>query len=218
MSPRKLNLIERAFLGALRFVSEPTEGYWAIFMEEVVRTYGLSGFFKWAQGSVKAQKALFEHFGEKDTHLFSAMASAWNGCDYCAYGHLLAYNLLEYSEKQKLFPIDEREMPELLRMRDEQILTLLRDRLKDPEYQKTLARLERQYQLRVGKAQGENPDDRFLNMANALYEWVNECSIVFDAPAPPLGRVAKQRSLRARYESARAAARDSNGAAPAARA
>lgn len=216
MSLRKLNLIERAFLGALRFVSEPAEGYWASFMEEVVRTYGLSGFVKWAQGTVKAQKALFEHFGEKETHLYSAMASAWNGCDYCAYGHMLAYNLLEYSETQKLFPIDEREMPELLRMRDQEILALLRERLKAPEHQKTLARLERQYQLRIGTAQGENPDDRFLNMANALYEWVNECSIVFDAPAPPLGRVAKQKSLRARYELARSTERGGNGAMPAA--
>lgn len=202
-STRTLNLFERGFLSAMGVCSRMTEGYTVSFTEELVRQHGILGFFKWARSTMREWKALVDAYGERDAHLLAAFASFWNGCDYCAYGHVLAHNLHVFQESGALFPVDEQEVPALTRERDEELLTTLRQRLSAPEQAKMLGLLERQYALKFGLVQAETEEDRTLARTNALYDWVNECSITVEAPSPPLGRIAKERKVRREYDVAR---------------
>ena len=64
--------------------------------------------------------------------------------------------------------------------------------------------MRRQYALHSGVEGVADEDDVLLRRSNALYAWVNECSITVEPPAPPLGRIARKRPLRRHYEAVRA--------------
>lgn len=202
---RELTSFEKAFIQVERKLALWTRGYAITFDEELIRQRGLGGFFRWAAKTDRVQNELIAGFGETRYHLVAAFASLWNGCDYCAYGHLLALNLCALRDTDALFPIDEQEVHQLLRLRDDELMAFVRERLGDShaDYVKLI---ERQNQLRFadGPLQG---DDKLLVKAVALYEWINECSITVDAPAPPLGPIAKETALLERYTQRRAEAR-----------
>lgn len=208
--PRALGPLERAFLALVQAASELSAGYSVSFAEEVVRQHGIRGFVRWARACQAGFDALVEAFGERDAHLLAAFASFWSGCDYCAYGHLLAHNLHVFADEGgALFPLDELEVPALIRARDPQLLSLVSERLGAPAHARVRRLVERQAALRLGQAvpqegpQGE--EDRLLAHANALYDWVSNCSTAAEAPSPPLGRIARARRLRAAYAAAREA-------------
>jgi hypothetical protein len=198
----KLSVLERTFVNCMQTLTELTEGYAVTFLDELVRQHGISGFFRWAKATNKVWADLVERYGERETQLLAAFGSFWNGCAYCAYGHLLAHNLLVFKEGGTLFPIDEDEVDELLQKRDQDILDRVRERLSSPAFEQTRTLIERQYALKSG-APPQSEDDRLLLTSVALYEWINECSIVVKAPAPPFSPIAKQRTLRSRYEELR---------------
>jgi len=203
MSSLRLNFLQRGFVSALHKMSELSEGYTVGFLDELVRQHGILGFFKWAKGTTAVWNELAGRYGEKDAHMVASFASLWNGCDYCAYGHLLAFNLEHFQQTGELFPLDEQEIHQLLRMRDQEILAVVAERFSAAGQQHLAQLLQRQHQLKVLGGVAETEEDRYLLRAAALYEWVNECSIVAEAPAPPLGRIAKDRDLRIRYDEAR---------------
>lgn len=217
MEPRRLTFVERSFAGLMNFLGRLSEGYTVDFTEELIRQYGIRGFIEWAKHSQAAWKRLVSEFGESDAHLLAAFASLWNGCHYCAQGHLLAHNLELFRDHGTLFPLDESSVLELLRMSDSQILASLREALSGP-YEPKRRLLERQYLLKtalpeeLAAAPGDPALDEKLQRANALYEWINECSITSESDPPPMGPVAKDKELRIRYREARARQRQ---AAPA---
>ncbi|MEW6435047.1 MAG: hypothetical protein AB1730_26400 [Myxococcota bacterium] len=211
---RELTWAERAFIRVERSLGEVTHGYFITFDEELIRQHGLMGFFRWARATLRAQNELIAAFGETKFHLLAGFASLWNGCDYCAYGHVLALNLCVFKETGQLFPIDEAEVHELLRLRDHELQATLEARL-GASHPELFALVKRQLEVRVAEGPLQSDEDRLILKSIALYEWVNECSITVDAPAPPLGPIAKDRELRARYAAARAEARTSKVAAPA---
>jgi hypothetical protein len=202
-------------VGVLGFVSRHTEGYSVDFTGELVRQYGVRGVLRFGQQANSAWKRLVNDFGEEDAHLLAAFSSLWNGCLYCAEGHLLAHNLHVFHDGQRLFPLDEHELRELVRLRDAEILDLLRARL--GAHAKKLALVLRQHALKNAVEAPSPPEpalDVRLRHAITLYDWINECSIMTEAEPPPLGPIAKNKALLASYRQARA--RSAGALAPAA--
>lgn len=211
---RELTWAERAFIKVERSLGELTHGFYIAFDEELVRQHGLLGFARWSRATLKAQNELIAHFGETKFHLLAGFASLWNGCDYCAYGHMLALNLCTLRETGALFPVDEADVHDLLRLRDAELQTTLEARIgsSHPDF---FALVKRQLEVRVAEGPLQSDEDKLLLKSIALYEWVNECSITVDAPAPPLGPIARDHALRARYAELRKEARKAKAAAPA---
>jgi len=204
--PRALTFWERAFVGLLGFVSRRTEGYAVDFAGELVRQYGVRGLLRWGRQANDSWKRLVNDFGEEDAHLLAAFSSLWNGCLYCAEGHLLAHNLHVFHEGQRLFPLDEHELRELARLRDAEILDLLRARLGEA-HAKKLALVLRQHAIKNAVEEPRTPEpvlDTQLRHAITLYDWINECSIMTEAKPPPLGPIAKDKALLASYRQVRA--------------
>lgn len=203
---RQLTWYEKAFIRSSRAAGDLALGYHITFDEELIRQHGLSGFFRFAGATLRAQNELIAGFGEAKFHLLAGFASLWNGCDYCAYGHVLALNLCEFRETGRLYPVDEAEVHGLLRLRDGELRQLLEARLGQTRADHW-ALLRRQLDVRFAEGPLEGEHDRLLLKSIALYEWVNECSITVEAPAPPLGPVARDAALRDAYAAARAEAR-----------
>jgi hypothetical protein len=207
MRREQLNWYERLFVKAIDALAQSAQGFHLSFTDELVREHGIKGFFKFGAASEACWNDILKHFGELDAHLLASMASFWNGCDYCAHGHMLAHNLLIYEETGQLFPLDEETVGVLMRKPDAEMLDFLRHLLADRT--QILKHLERLFELRNGLAKPDpaSPDDVLLMRAVGLYEWMNECSITVRAPAPPLGPVAKKKDLLRRYQAARQATR-----------
>ena len=196
--------LSRALAYALRKTSRLVEGYEVAFLDEALRTFGLRGFLRWMGVSTRVWLELVQRYGERDAHLIAAFASLWNGCGYCTYGHLLAFNLHVFEEGHGLGGLDEEALPALMALRDAQVLEAVERELAAPHFARARAAVLRQYALQSGVAGVEQEDDVLLRRAGALYAWVNECSITVEPPAPPLGRIARKQPLRQHYEAARA--------------
>ena len=201
---RRLGPLARALAYALRKTSSLVEGYEVTFLEEALRSFGLRGFMRWSRVSTRVWRELVQRYGDRDAHLLAACASLWNGCAYCAYGHLLAFNLHVFEEGHGLGGLDEAEVGSLMARTDPEVLAVLQRELAAPPFAAVLARVQRQYALQSGMAGAETGEDLLLRRAGALYAWVNECSITVEPPAPPLGRIALKRPLRQHYAQARA--------------
>lgn len=205
---RPLTTVERVVLGSITRMATLTEGYFVAFGEEVMRTYGVKGFMEWAKLCDTTQKALRAHFGVKEQHLLSSMASLWNGCEYCAHGNLFAHNLLHFQETGELFPLDEVDLFELASHDDDTMIEVLRERF--TEFPESFAHVSRQWEFKSGRATPEdgNRDDEQIYLSMRLYDFINECSIVINGPAPPFNAIAKDKALIAKYEAARDRAPD----------
>ncbi len=199
---RQLNLFERFLIWIMRKLARVTVGYVVAFDEEIMRQHGIGGFIKFAQATQKAFKQLELKFGNEVAHLLAAFSSFFNGCDYCAWGHLYATNLLYFERTGKLYPIDETEVHALMMMRDSEVLAELQARLTPVEPEHTRL-IKRQHDVRVAEGPLNGEEDRLLVKSVALYEWVNECTILSEAPAPPLDAVARKAKLIAAYNELR---------------
>ena len=202
MSRRELSWYEKAFLKSARVLAGWHIGYSVNFDEELLRQHGISGLIKWG----RATQAAFDHIATKlgleEAHLVAAFASFFNGCDYCSWGHLFALNLIYLERTGKLYPVDEEEVLELMRRGDSAVFEELRLRL--GEHPEHLRLLLRQQELRTLEGGPVSEEDKIIVSSITLFEWVNECSIVVNAPAPPMDPIAKKKALLARYEALRA--------------
>lgn len=217
MSRKELTWYEKAFIKTTRALAGVSIGYYVNFDEELVRQHGITGFLKWGRTTQAMFEEITAKLGTEEAHLVAAFASFFNGCDYCSWGHLFALNLLHLERTGKLYPIDEVEVLELMRTGDTAVMQELERRLA-PEFPEHLRLLLRQHQLRTLESGPVSEEDRVLVRSITLFEWVNECSIVVNAPAPPMDRIAKKKALLARYEALRAplrAEREKQKGAPA---
>lgn len=208
-SPRRdLTFVERTVMNTLRAMFETTEGYYGAFDEEMIRHRGLGEYLKSLVYLSKHWIRLNKFFGADNTHILAFYSSLWNGCMYCGYGHLYAHNLNYFARTGKLFPLDEQEITTYVRAKDEDLMALVRERLADPEYAQQLRLIERLYYVRMEKLEaGNTQEDELLRLSIPYYSFINECSIVVEEQAPPMGKVAKNKDLIARYQLARAAAK-----------
>lgn len=209
MSKKPLTFAQRAFLRACNPLFGRVQGWRQdAINEEFVRTYGIRGFIKFGKTIGDTIAFLAEKYGEPEAHHLVGFAGMMNGCRWCGVGHTLTANLLIFQEAEALFPIDERELPELQKLEDDAILKVFQDRLEATPWAPVLPLIERITQLRDGDKRTDSDDDVYLGLALDLWDWTNECTIEtgFDIEAkdvPTLALLNKNRALYERYRSAR---------------
>lgn len=218
MKPRRtLGPGMRLLLRGIHAVNRRTLGYSAPFLDEVVRQYGLRGALTRLTRVQEIAELLEARLGERDAHLLIGFASLWNGCSFCTLGHVHAANLAHFRDTGALLPLAEDELRRrMLADDDAALLAHLRDVLAD-QHAATLARLERQYQLKTGEvphpallpgtAAATTPEDDLLALAITAYDWLNHCSLVGPETDElvALSPLQRDRDLRRRYAAARQA-------------
>jgi hypothetical protein len=180
-------------------------GYAVPFGEEMINTLGFRGVAQAGKDLEASSQTVMRLFGDRDGQLLIGMAALWNGCTFCSVGHVHAANLYHLRDHGELFPLDEREVLPLQRLRDVEVMRRLREKFAAPAFARTLALLVRQQELKTGTAADTTPDDEGLRLALAAWDWLNECTITTEVvDVPPLCNLARDRQLRARYQAARA--------------
>lgn len=203
MRRRELTALERLAVRTFQRTTKMWQGYHVEFLGEVILTHGILGFSRWGQFCWEVERKMQKAFGDRNAALLGAFASFWNGCDYCAWGCLLAHNLLYFEETGKLFPIPEPRFVKLMRQPDQVALAAVEEALADPEWAEVRRLVRLQQELVASGREPATEEERLLRDGLHLYDVLNECSIVVDAPAPPLHPVAKKTELRERYRLAR---------------
>jgi hypothetical protein len=184
-------------------------GYDTPFIEELAAVLGPRGLMRWAGDVVNLIAILEKRYGASEAQLLIGLAAIWNGCHFCSVGHVYAGNLLWFRDRNKLLPLDERELPALGILRDEHLLGRIVGRLeRDPDTAGLRDAVRRMFELRTGARTVTDTDDSILRATADSWDLINECSIVvgIDAPArdvPPLAPIAKDMDLRRRYAEAR---------------
>jgi len=214
-SRRDLTFMERTVMKTLRALFVVSEGYYGLFDEEMIRHRGLGEYLKSLVYLSKHWMRINKQFGSENAHILAFYSSLWNGCIYCGYGHLYAHNLNVFERTGHLFPLREDHIDQYVRTKDEDLVAFVRSHLTAPEYTDKLRLIERLYTARVGQLEpGDPQEDELLKLSIPYYSFINECSIVVEEKGPPMGKVAKDKALIARYHQARAAS-DTKQAAPA---
>lgn len=205
---RELTLVERMVMKSIRALTMATEGYFAAFDEEMIRSWGVGGFLKACAIMAKYWARIEKQFGVENAHMVAFYSSMWNGCTYCGYGHLYAHNLNYFRRTGKLFPMREEEIEQRMRGTDEEILAWATEHMSNPELADKLRLMLRLYGVRMGTLEpGDPAEDEVLRLSIPFYSFINECSIVVEQNGPPIGRIAKEKALIERYHQARAAAK-----------
>lgn len=183
-----------------------------IMTEEMIRTFGIGGYMRWAKAATTVLKELGGRYDDAIAQLLLGVAAMWNGCTWCGQGHIKAHNVMRFKESGELFPLDEADIIPLQRMRDEEVLARLRVLLSDPKHATVLRLIERQYALKTLTAEGTTDDDEFLRASIAAWDWATECSIMVpsDVVVPATAPVGKDKETCQRYDEARARARQEN--------
>lgn len=219
----RLRLHQRAALRALSVLGRLTTGYDVPFLADVVAQYGLRGAMARLGTLEKIVAVLEAAWGTRDAHHLIGFAALYNGCHFCALGHIYAANLVHFRDTGAVFPLDERALRERMRVDDDrQLLDFVRARLTDPTHAGLVALLERQFQLKVGEAPhpalgtapAGSPTERvddLLAMTITAYDWLNHCSLASGTGESEvvslIAPLHRDRALRRRYDAARAAAR-----------
>jgi hypothetical protein len=216
MSRKELTWYQKAFIKTSRALASVSIGYYVTFDEELIRQHGIAGFLKWGKATQDAYDEIEKVLGAERAHLVAGFASFFNGCDYCAWGHIFAANLIFFERTSRLLPLDEQEVHDLMRKGDSSVFRELEARLSS-EFPEELRLLKRQHELRQAPPSGAaTEEDRVLLKSIGLFEWVNECSITVNAPAPPMDPIARKKKLLAAYAEARRPGREAREAAKAA--
>lgn len=204
---RELSAGQRAFLWVYLRFTNMFVGFSDPFAEEHIRMEGVRGFLRWAKASFELLDQLNERFGVVEAQLVIGFAAMWTGCRWCSIGHVYSANLELFKREAALGPLDERSIPELQMLRDEELLALLQQRFAGPRWEELRRLMMRQYLLRTGQVQEESRDDELLQATNIIWEWVVECSImamdIDPEVIPPQTPIGKDRKLRADYAQAR---------------
>lgn len=200
---------ERAFIWLWQRTSPFTIGFPFVFTEEFVRTYGVGGFMRWSKNIVSILRRLEARFGPAEAQILIGLAAFWGGCRWCSIGHVLSGNLELYDREGELGPLDELRLPRLQAMQDAEALEQLTAAYEGSRWAEMKELIRRQYLIRSGQLEPENPDDMLVDETNVIWEWVNECTITEmdtdPALIPPQSPMAKKPELLRRYRQAREA-------------
>jgi hypothetical protein len=207
MTHGKLTLGQRAFLLVWEPLVSMSVGAPNPLMKEAVLTFGVREYLKGVKMMYEVLGLLEKRWGTLEAQLIIAFAGLWSGCRWCSVGHVYAANLELFKREGELLPLDEREIPELQTKTDAEILELMEARFCAPRWEEMVRMLHQQYLLRSGQAEEVTRDDQLLQMANAMWEWFNDCSItVMDIDPltiPQQSFLGRDHGLLERYRKAR---------------
>lgn len=215
-----LSLGEKGMVVFGNLFTRMTMGYvQPIMIEEMIRTFGVGGYMRWAKAAEGVMKLMGGRHDDAIAQLMLGLAAMWNGCTWCGQGHIKAHNVMRHKERGEMFPLDENAIMPLQRLRDSEVLARLRELLADPKYATELRLIERQYELKSLTATGTDDDDDMLRASIAAWDWATECSIMVppDVVVPATAPIGKDKKACRAYDEARSVwrAQMTNGKAPA---
>jgi hypothetical protein len=145
-------------------------------------------------------------------HLACVVASLFNSCAYCAYGHARAMELHYFRENGRLFPLDEHELIGLSHVEHGEAQARLERALQAAGMAEEIPMVQRIQAMKLESALPISEEDKRLAHLVEMFNVLNSCGIdnqvPFDNAHDPINRDA---AIQARYAEARLAERKRPG-------
>ncbi len=208
------SLPDRAAKKILTGVSSKLWDLEANLMEDIVEQHGPIRSVSWFARNMPTYEKILKDWGPIRTHFLATALSVVNGCAYCSYGHAYAFQLHYFQQNDRLFPLSEQEMLELIG--EGETRNPSEEELRQTTAQQTLAQslveadladevdyMDRAFELRETRSPANDDDKRLLHLAD-MFAWLNSCGIkggtTPDGAHDPIN---KDRELQQRYRLAR---------------
>lgn len=175
-----VGILDRAAVGVLHGLGRRLWGFPPRLMPALVARRGALRTLGWFVANMPRYERTRSVLGPLRTHLLATTVSLANGCNYCAFGHAYALDLIYLRDHGRLFPSSVEEILQLRGAAPESIREALAEALKEaglPEEDAWVARL-----LAVSSATGPpaTRDDARLAHLVAMFGVLNECGSACD--------------------------------------
>ena len=125
--------LDRLAVGVLERLGMRLWGFPPRLMAPIVAELGAWRALTWFAGNMPRYERTLRVLGPLRTHLLCTVISLYNGCRYCSYGHAYALELIYLKERDRLFPVEAREMCEWLELDPGQLRDQLVNALQSAE-------------------------------------------------------------------------------------
>ncbi|MCA9716573.1 MAG: hypothetical protein H6713_27570 [Myxococcales bacterium] len=181
--------------------------------EEFVRVMGVRGFFRYLGFLNKFNKMMHDAFGPANTQTLVGLAALMAGCGYCGYGHTLTGALMTFKANGQLHPVHPFSISQLFELEDHEVIEKLDELLAQPGYEDLRRQTSHMYAIFLGDLEPETEEDKLLKAILDFWRWTVECTIVEGINMTPenariMNEIGRDKTLRTRYEAARAVERD----------
>jgi len=209
---RNLNLLERVVASAFTMVNRLRLGVnFGPALEAYIEIHGVRGFMEHTKLFELIVQELGEVYGPFEAQLAVGMAGFFNGCRFCAIGHIKSANLILFRDEALLSPVDEADLVEIMVKSDMKVLEEMLLLLEGDRYAVARGMLESLFRMRFGYAEPVTDEDHLLIATIAFWDWTNECTINMGVDREeynmPSLYLLPGKKLQRSYDAARAASR-----------
>jgi alkylhydroperoxidase family enzyme len=199
-------IVDRAAVGVLNALGRSLWGFPPRLMAALVDRGGALRTLAWFAANMPRYELTRRALGALRTHLITTSISLVNGCEYCAFGHGYAMELIYLREHGTLFPRSVDELLALRRHEPDEIRAELADALEAAGLPDEVPWIERAIALTAGTAQPTANDARLTHLV-AMFALLNGTGIACGTePDEAHDPVNKDVALKERLRSLRAAA------------
>lgn len=197
-------LINRLVTWLLLKITGKKWGIRAVLMPIIVRQLGGFAALRWASTNIPKYEKAAEEMGMMRGNLAFTIASLLNGCAYCVYAHGCAFELYYFQKYDKLFPLSDHELLNLIPLTDDNVKAKLEKALVDAGIGEEVAIFHRLFALKFEGAEPKTAEDRHLLHAIGMYDFLNYCAINSQAALDDIhDKINHDTALKIRYAEAR---------------
>jgi hypothetical protein len=179
-------------------------GLRAVLMPVIVRQLGPFAALRWASKNIPKYEKAAEEMGMMRGNLAFTLASLLNGCAYCVYAHGCAFELYYFQKYDKLFPLSDHELLNLIPLTDDDVKGRLEQALIDAGIGEEVALFHRLFALKFEGAEPQTAEDHHLVHAIGMYDFLNYCAISSQSALDDIhDKINRDEALKIRYAEAR---------------
>jgi hypothetical protein len=182
-------------------------GYRPVMIAHIVERKGAVGALGWFMANMPRYLMTMHVLGPIRTHLSCLVISLYNGCRYCAYGHGYALELLYLRDRDRLFPLDARDVDGWLGLEPRVLGDRMRGLLQEAGMHREAIWVDRTLDLLSGDHQPADPAEARLAHLVAMIGEMNGIAVAAGVdPDGAQNPINKNVRIRARNDELRAAA------------
>jgi hypothetical protein len=197
-------VLDRLVIWILLTITGKKWGLRAVLMPVIVRQLGPFGALRWASKNIPKYEKAADEMGMMRGNLAFTIASLLNGCAYCVYAHGCAFELYYFQKYDKLFPLSDHELLNLIPLTDDDVKGKLERALVEAGIGEEVAIFHRLFELKFEGAEPKTAEDHHLVHAIGMYDFLNYCAISSQAALDDIhDKINRDTALKIRYAEAR---------------
>ena len=177
-------------------------------MGPIVAHLGPVSALAWFVGNMPRYERTLRALGPLRTHLACTLISLYNGCRYCAFGHLYAVELVYLEKRDRLFPLDARSVPEWIGLHPTELRRRMVEVLQQADLHGEVRCVDTTLALATGAQRAVDAEEARIAHLVSMFRVLNDAGIAGDVePDEAHDPLNKDVRLKARHDELRGVSR-----------